>query len=166
MQCSLLQLLSPHVSVVVLLPGQHSGWLGVVQFLVLVLVPPPQVWEQGPGDQGDHPPSPKYETFSLLPIRASMKWECDIHIKYVLNNCVCIFRSYAEFDIIYQPVVEVICEVFYHTPCRLLLFKHWEHSHWNSEWHIFKDLSVYSYYIYIIYAKSLTWDTATGTLFR
>ena len=43
-----------------LLPGHQLGWLKVVQFLVLVLVPFPQVWEQDPWDQGDQPPSPEH----------------------------------------------------------------------------------------------------------
>ena len=52
------QLPSPHFSIMVALPGQHWGLLGVVQFLVITLIPPPQVWEHCPGDQADQPPLP------------------------------------------------------------------------------------------------------------
>ena len=74
MQCQ-----SPHISRMVSLPGQHSGWSGVVQFLELVLFPPPQVREQGPGDQWDQPPSPK-ECRSILSV-----WS-HLHLKFTMNK--------------------------------------------------------------------------------
>ena len=49
---------SPHVSITVVLPGQQLELPEVVQFRIFTLVPPPQVWEQGPKDQADQPPSP------------------------------------------------------------------------------------------------------------
>jgi len=80
--CSPLHLRSSQASMMVLLPGQQSGWSGVVQFLVLVLVPFPQLWEQGPWDQGDQPPSPESET---LPILEQFKWQHIAWINYLMH---------------------------------------------------------------------------------
>ena len=83
-----------------LFPGQQSGWSGVVQFLVLVLVPFPQVWEQGPWDQGDQPPSP--ECIKLLHINGIIHNKLYANVHNNTNLYVCRASNILQFNCLYR----------------------------------------------------------------